>query len=214
MAERKVDRRILRTRKALGDALISLMLQEDYEAISIRRLTEFANIGYATFYRHFKSKNELLFFILSSALKELEDSFMPEMTTYDESVLLFKHIQENRSLWLAGTSLPMEHPTLKAIRKILARIITERYEAKSASTIPLDLLVNYLIKSAHDMARWYLEHGNDYSPDQMATIYNQLVLNATEMAAITKRESKEDGVEASHVERLSNANDATPKTPS
>ena len=193
MTQRKTDRRVIRTRKALSDALISLILKDGYETITIRRLTETADIGYATFYRHFKSKDELLFFVLNSALEEIEDSLAPEMTNYDEAVLLFKHIQNNRSIWLAGTSLPLEHPTLKAIHEHLTHLIIERYEARNESRIPFEVAVNHLIKSAHEMVRWYLENGYDLRLDQMATIYNELIINATEMAALRKRENKEDG---------------------
>ena len=54
------DRRVERTENLLANALIALSLEKGYEAITIRDITERADIGYATFYRHYHDKDELL----------------------------------------------------------------------------------------------------------------------------------------------------------
>ncbi|MBP7196819.1 MAG: TetR family transcriptional regulator, partial [Anaerolineaceae bacterium] len=47
---RKDDRRIQRTRKALRDALHSLVLDRGYDDLSVQDITDKANLGRATFY--------------------------------------------------------------------------------------------------------------------------------------------------------------------
>src|SRR5437879_11312519 len=47
------DRRVKRTQKALARALIELTLEKGYEAITIRDITDKAEVGYATFFRHY-----------------------------------------------------------------------------------------------------------------------------------------------------------------
>src|SRR6185436_2880035 len=57
---KKIDRRIQRTRQALRTALIELTKEKDYDSISIEDITERANVGRATFYLHYKDKEDLL----------------------------------------------------------------------------------------------------------------------------------------------------------
>ena len=56
----RVDRRILRTRKALRAALLELSKEKGFDAISVEEITERANLGRATFYLHYKDKEDLL----------------------------------------------------------------------------------------------------------------------------------------------------------
>lgn len=55
----KDDRRSQRTRQALGDALVELMMEKGYEAVSIKEIIERANVGRSTFYTHFTDKDDL-----------------------------------------------------------------------------------------------------------------------------------------------------------
>jgi AcrR family transcriptional regulator len=55
-----LDRRILKTKKYLSEALIALILEKGYEAITIQDIINKANIGRSTFYAHFESKEQLL----------------------------------------------------------------------------------------------------------------------------------------------------------
>jgi AcrR family transcriptional regulator len=54
------DRRILRTRNALGDALIQLMQELPFDAITVQRVLDRADVSRATFYAHFRDKDDLL----------------------------------------------------------------------------------------------------------------------------------------------------------
>src|SRR6266576_4441248 len=54
------DRRVQRTRKLLQDALVSLMIEQGYEATTVQDIIDRANVGRATFYAHFADKETLL----------------------------------------------------------------------------------------------------------------------------------------------------------
>lgn len=57
----KVDRRIQRTKKLLSDALMDLILEKGYEAVTVQDIIDRANVGRSTFYAHFENKDQLLF---------------------------------------------------------------------------------------------------------------------------------------------------------
>jgi AcrR family transcriptional regulator len=64
MSQNIPDRRVQKTRKLLQDALIELVAEKGYEAISIREILDRANVGRSTFYAHFQDKDQLLHSIL------------------------------------------------------------------------------------------------------------------------------------------------------
>src|SRR5687768_18149955 len=55
----KTDRRVERTRESLQRALIELIGERDYGAITIQDIVDCANVGRTTFYLHYNSKDEL-----------------------------------------------------------------------------------------------------------------------------------------------------------
>lgn len=184
---KKLDRRVARTRRALRAALVELALEKGYEKISIKDLTERADIGYATFFRHYKSKNELLTHYLRSILLDIEHQLSPEMTHYDSALLLFDILDKQRDACLIGLSLPRDHPAMKPIWEAAARLVTARYEARDETVIPLDVSVNHLVNSFVEMVRWRFAEGQAYNLEQMAIMMSELVFKATESAALDRR---------------------------
>ena len=56
----KVDRRKVRTKKEIKETFISLLEEKSFEKMSVRDLTERANINRGTFYLHYLDKYDLL----------------------------------------------------------------------------------------------------------------------------------------------------------
>jgi len=59
-APSSTDPRVVRTRAALRQALISLILERGWDAVGIHDICQRAQIGRSTFYTHFADKEELL----------------------------------------------------------------------------------------------------------------------------------------------------------
>ena len=60
MKQPSKDRRIQRTREALRNAFVTLVLDVGYEAISVADIVASANVGRSTFYHHYAGKLEVL----------------------------------------------------------------------------------------------------------------------------------------------------------
>jgi AcrR family transcriptional regulator len=71
------DRRIRRTRDALSTALVDLVLERGYEAVRVEDITTRANVGKATFYTHFPTKEALYDRVVADVLGELRESMTP-----------------------------------------------------------------------------------------------------------------------------------------
>jgi hypothetical protein len=56
----KTDRRIQKTKKALTESLIHLILEKGYEKVTVQDILDRANVGRSTFYLHYESKEKLM----------------------------------------------------------------------------------------------------------------------------------------------------------
>ena len=184
---KKLDRRIVRTRKALSEALISLTLEKGYDNISIRDLTERADVGYATFYRHYKSKDELLYQFLHDSFESIEQEVRKQSTIYDECLATFQMIEKHRPAVLLGISMPQDHPAMKPLWEEVSRWLNRIYSAQDEMTIPLEVAVNHLLGAVVELIRWWLAEGQDYSAEQMANMHMELIMNVVETVALTRR---------------------------
>ena len=101
----KVDPRVKRTRRLLRDALVSLILEKDFASISIKEITERAEVAYITFFRHFESLDQLLMEILDQGLGELQDHIetlakQSETSALEtEGKLIFEYIEQKADLF-------------------------------------------------------------------------------------------------------------------
>lgn len=66
------DRRVRRTRAALRKALVELVLDKGFQAVTVEEITERADIGRATFYAHYRDKEDLLVGIVRDLAQDRE----------------------------------------------------------------------------------------------------------------------------------------------
>lgn len=98
-----IDRRVARTRALLQDALITLIPERGYAAITVEDICEKANIGRSTFYTHYASKEELRSATIDEHLRSLSNrelSAQPETggRLFIFSRPMFEHAHAFRSL--------------------------------------------------------------------------------------------------------------------
>lgn len=66
-AEARADRRVTKTRRAVKDAPVRLILEKGYEAVTVQDIIDRADVGRSTFYAHFVDKDELRARVLSKS---------------------------------------------------------------------------------------------------------------------------------------------------
>ncbi len=73
---RDTSRRLQRTKEAIVSALFLLLENNAYEDITIQEISDSCDITRRTIYRHFKTKDEMLFFSFETYAKKMSDYFM------------------------------------------------------------------------------------------------------------------------------------------
>jgi AcrR family transcriptional regulator len=70
-----MDKRILKTRQCLRDALLDLMKTKPYKKITVREICEKSNTGRVTFYNHYDDKYDLLLDCFDTMQKNATERF-------------------------------------------------------------------------------------------------------------------------------------------
>jgi AcrR family transcriptional regulator len=178
----KVDRRVRKTQQQLGNALVALILEKGYDGITIKHITDRADVAHATFYRHYRDKDELLARKLEDVVNEIE-GFTQEPGLQDaEGYLIFKHAQENSALYRILLSSPgTTHVRKRIIETIAQRTLQdcEPLHAVRHGLIPPEVAAYHIAGSLLLLIEWWLDHNMPYPAHHMAKMYKELITGAT-----------------------------------
>lgn len=173
----KLDRRVKRTHQLLGDALIDLILEKGYDAVTIRDITERADVAYVTFFRHYDDKSELLTKRLQELLEEL-DEITHEDNRATEGLLIFRHVQQNAPLYRIVLTSAGAYEVRKRLRCFLTDHLMaccEPFKNPNQPTPP-EVAANHFAAGLLSLIEWWLENDMPYPPERMAQIYEHLIL--------------------------------------
>jgi AcrR family transcriptional regulator len=180
--EKQPDRRIKRTQQSLAKALIALTLAKDYESVTIRDITRYAHVGYATFFRHYPDKDALLESVLDVVLDELMQIFLPPLSQNNElqnGLLLFEYVQQHseviRVLLRSGGASPL-------VKRVIAtgtQNALDNDESLGNAVIPREIAAYHIVTASISLVQWWLEQDMPYTPEKMGSIYYELIILPT-----------------------------------
>jgi AcrR family transcriptional regulator len=183
----KLDPRVRRTRRLLRDALISLMLEKDYASISIKEITERAEVAYITFFRHFESLDQLLIEVLDEGLAELlvhietlaKRSETSALET--EGRLIFEYIKQRADLF----RILFKSQSVTRVRKKVVQNIAAIFQkscaplARSNSQVTIAITSNHIATSLLALIEWWLDNKMTPTPAEMGKVYKSLIIDST-----------------------------------
>ncbi len=202
--DKRIDRRILRTKRMLKEALFTLILEKGYDGVTVEDITEKADLGRTTFYLHYRDKEDLLLKSIDAIADDLLAKILPanllggaardiptftEMQQVNPVLLVFQHAGENANLYriiLRGGSAT---PAAGRFREIIGTAAMTFFQANLKATrpgqppaVPLDVLANYFAGSLLSLVTWWLENATPYPPEQMAALFRQLFFQGAQSA--------------------------------
>jgi AcrR family transcriptional regulator len=170
------DRRIRRTQQLLAQALIALTLEKGYEVVTIREITERADVGYATFFRHYRDKDELLQDVLEVVLEELQQLLAATDPTADPvavGTLVFRYVQGHSAI--VRVLLGRQALLQGLIARVARQVAAEQAAAWPAGVVPVEVAAHHVVSATIALIGWWLDHGMPYPPDRMGQIYAALI---------------------------------------
>jgi len=174
----KVDRRVRRSRRLLGDALLTLVTEKQFGEITIQDIADRADMNRATFYLHFHSREELLLSALTARFDELVSKF-GEISTLrplwaDPKIdfLIFEHVAENARIYKALFDDPNLGLVIHAVIGYIATFNEQKLQAllpaDAPLLVPIPLIAQHIGGSLYALIHWWLRNDMPYSVDEMA----------------------------------------------
>jgi AcrR family transcriptional regulator len=168
-----IDRRVARTRAALYDALVALILRQGYDAIRVQDLLEEANIGRATFYAHFSSKEELLARSMERVRAILLEAVSDANDPGGWRLALLVHIAEFRPVYLALNGVAAGDVLRDAIRKVVTGFVAERL--RPLPDLSVELQAEHVAGTFMTLVRWWLERKPSLKPQAVDQLFGRLL---------------------------------------
>jgi AcrR family transcriptional regulator len=193
MSQEKIDLRVRRTQSTLQSALVELIEEKGFAAITIGDIAERAMINRSTFYKHYRDKYHLVESIFSKAIERLPQGLPSsganssgsagdkslQADALEAFVEMFKYFAANARLFRAMLSSDGSSWFQARLREVMAKITFKSWKrfdrqhpakdeiAKQRPPIEVGaaLSSNFVIGSL----TWWLENDMRYSPEQMAT---------------------------------------------
>ncbi len=181
----KVDRRILRTRDTLGDALVELIQEKTFDDITVQDVLDRAGVGRSTFYAHYRDKQDLFlsdvedFFELMSGLLTRHNVSLIRVAPVAE---LFDHISGARDFYSALVSSGKVNDVLELGRGYFARSIEDRLRMANVGigdderkAVAFGLSGNLFA-----LLEWWIDHGMIQAPRDMDALFHRMVWSGME----------------------------------
>ncbi|MFJ7981542.1 TetR/AcrR family transcriptional regulator [Lysinibacillus xylanilyticus] len=189
----KTDRRIIRTKNEIKQAFFSLLSEKNFEAITVRDITELANINRGTFYLHYVDKYNLLeqyeneifekFNAILDATTNLDldiNQFKQERLPVMVQILqVFYEEADFLKLILGPNGDPYFYEKMRQFFVRYFNAYLGNRTDKSKWRFPIELTLAYNSNAILGVITYWLQHDMQQSPEEIATMLIETILKGT-----------------------------------
>ena len=178
-----MDRRQRKTREAIFKAFINLLSKKNFEHITVGEIIEEADIGRATFYSHFETKDFLLKELCEELFCHIFDT-MNERNNHKhifdcnapDSVFLhlFQHLQKNDNNILGLLSSKNNELFLRYFKNNLLKLVESQlhlFKSIKSDNLPISYWINHITSTFVETIRWWVENGKKETPEVMTEYF-------------------------------------------
>lgn len=186
---KKEDLRTKRTRKMILEAFINLVEEKGYEHVTVSDIASHAMINRATFYAHFKDKQDVYDYIFKEAVEQFMIVLAPvqlgrtnqlQLHAIEQIIThIFEKIQANRVFFKTVLNAHGNEQLRKQISQILrstyANIFDQVEIREKDFIVPIDFIIEYMSATFMASLHWWINQEISFSPKQMAQLIIKLV---------------------------------------
>ncbi|WP_026961627.1 TetR/AcrR family transcriptional regulator [Alicyclobacillus herbarius] len=172
MTNSKVDRRVLKSREAIKQAVLELMSEKSFDDITIQDIADRANVNRGTIYLHYADKFDLLDKIIEEHIEEMRNlaAWACELDWIEATRIFFEYFEQHYlffSTMLASKAAPsfrirfLEY-LIESFRDELAR------EGGGDPRINEDVMLRFVGTAYVGVVEWWITQGMPHTPALMA----------------------------------------------
>ena len=183
-----MDRRQKKTREAIFRAFIELLSKKHYNQITVGEIIEKADVGRATFYAHFETKDFLLKEICEELFCHIFDASEHRGEKHrhifdcnaPSSVILhlLQHLQKNDNNILELLSCENNELFLRYFKESLKQLIQKQpqvFGKKKDDQIPEGYWIHHVSSTFVETVRWWLDNGRKENPETLSRYFIALL---------------------------------------
>ncbi|MBI1277812.1 MAG: TetR family transcriptional regulator [Anaerolineaceae bacterium] len=173
-----MDRRTVKTRKMLQDALLALLHEQAFEDIEIQAITDRADTARVTFYRHYGTKEELLADVIETIYQDMQAVIqavsaerLMDFHLPPPNLILFDFIEQDRALYkklFTGSISAFIQQRLR--HYVVKQVLMTFSAAPQYADLPVGLIANHCASCLIGNIMWWLSEDVPYSGAYMACI--------------------------------------------
>jgi AcrR family transcriptional regulator len=181
MSQPENNLRVRRTQKLLREALIELIEERGFDALTVGEITERAMVSRAAFYRNYQDKYALVEQIFAEAMQALFTAVSAPDTAHSPQIWVkfFEHIAQYERLYRALLGRKGSPWFVLKMRASLMDLVKEfgrlspQWQPDTAQPIFLypasdEFVPNLAATMFVEAITWWLEQGRPYSTDEIA----------------------------------------------
>jgi len=169
----KTDRRTIKTCRAITDAMWDLLKEKKFDAISVRDITEAADINRSTFYLHYEDKYDLMDQMIKELLAKFNDPKPAGTTPFQEMTI--NHYQNsitNMDQNYRRFKILFSHPDIFDFQAWMADAYFRQarlpHDLSDDKRIDFEFDVNYFTAAITGTIRWWVLNDRPIPADRMA----------------------------------------------
>lgn len=182
-----MDRRQRKTREAIFNAFTQLLAQKNFSKITVGEIIEHADIGRATFYSHFETKDlllkeyckELFCHIFDTATNTEEHKHIFDCDGSDPVFLhLFRHLRNNDNNILKLLSSRNNELFLEYFKTELGVLMESRVifpQLQNNKGLPESFWKNHILSTFIECIKWWIANGMKEPPEVITDYFMRLV---------------------------------------
>jgi AcrR family transcriptional regulator len=182
----ELDRRVRRTRSALRQALVTLIVERGYEKVAVQDVLDRADVGRSTFYAHYRDKDALFAACFDDLRAGLERDLArtgggPAHDPIRPLGVVFEHAYRHQAVYQAICGRAGE----TAGTRHLHRLILDELRAHltpAGLRLPVDVVVEYLAGALLGVLVWWVRQGFPQPPAEISRMVQRMATPAV-MAA-------------------------------
>ena len=165
-----------RTRHALGEALVELILERGWDDVSVQDVCDRANIGRSTFYTHFADKEELLIGGLYDLRKGVRQLASSEAAARPLSFVrgIIEHADQRRRLFRAVIGKRSGALIQQRFRQMLIELVHEDVSSIGPPGPQLDATARYLAGALMEVLIWWVDTRNGLAAADVEKLFMRL----------------------------------------